>query len=164
MLVYRYDVDDTGLRNLAIVALTDAGRRVDEVARVFGLTAPYVSMLRGRARLEGSAGLVRRRGRPPKLSTRQVAQARVWAAAGQTQQAIADRLGVSRSVISELLARMSPAPVQEVLPTADTEHTEPEPTEPNPRWPGRTTRQRPSPTSRRCSPSWLSPSPTASRL
>ena len=75
-LVYRYEVQDIGMRNLAIVALTDAGRRVDEVARVFDLTATYVSMLRGRARLKGSAGLVRRRGRPPKLSERQVAQAR----------------------------------------------------------------------------------------
>src|SRR5664279_5742636 len=77
-LVYRYDSKDIGMRNLAIVALTDAGRRVDEVARVFGLTATYVSILRGRARLKGSAGLVRRRGRPRKLSERQVAQARAW--------------------------------------------------------------------------------------
>src|SRR5450759_2929811 len=53
-LVYRYEVEDIGMRNLAIVALTDAGRRVDEVAGVFGLTATYVSMLRGRARLPGS--------------------------------------------------------------------------------------------------------------
>ena len=78
-LVYRYEADDIGMRNMAIVALTDAGRRVDEVAAVFGLTATYVSILRGRARLKGSAGLVRRRGRPPKLSDRQVTQARVWA-------------------------------------------------------------------------------------
>ena len=120
-LVYRYDGDDIGMRNLAIVALTDAGRRVDEVAALFGFTATYVSMLRGRARAQGSAGLVRRRGRPPKLSDRQVGQARVWAASGQTQQAIADRLGVARSVISELLARVGPAPVQQTLPaTADT--------------------------------------------
>src|SRR5680860_531294 len=47
-LVYRFDADDIGMRNLAIVALTDAGRRVDEVAAVFGLTATYVSRLRGR--------------------------------------------------------------------------------------------------------------------
>jgi transposase len=127
-LVYRYEVDDVGMRNLAIVALTDAGRRVDEVAGVFGLTATYVSMLRGRARQDGSAGLVRRRGRPRKLSDRQLAQARVWAGSGWTQQAIADRLGVARSVVSELLARVGPAPVQEVLPAdCDSEPAEPEP-------------------------------------
>src|SRR5664280_1819442 len=37
------------MRNLAVVALTDAGRSVTEVAAVFGVTATYVSMLRGRA-------------------------------------------------------------------------------------------------------------------
>src|SRR5450759_1609557 len=84
-LACRYEVEDIGLRNLAIVALTDAGRRVDEVAGVFGLTATYVSILRGRARRHGSAGLVARRGRPPKLSDRQVARARAWAAQGVDQ-------------------------------------------------------------------------------
>ena len=118
-LLYRYDEGDTGMRNLAIVALTDAGRRVDEVAGVFGLTATYVSMLRGRARAQGSAGLVRRRGRPPKLSARQVARARAWAGQDWTQQQIADRLGVARSVISELLARLGPIPAQEPLPVPD---------------------------------------------
>jgi len=118
-LVYRFAVDDIGMRNLAIVALTDAGRRVDEVAALFGLTATYVSMLRGRARAQGSAGLVRRRGRPRKLSDRQVSQARVWSGQGQTQQVIADRLGVAQSVISDLLARLAPVPVQEPLPATD---------------------------------------------
>jgi len=128
-VVYRYDAEDTGMRNLAIVALTDAGRRVGEVAGVFGLTATYVSLLRGRARAQGSAGLVRRRGRPPKLSDRQVARARVWAADGWTQQSIADRIGVAQSVISELLARLGPAPAQQPLPEpaepADVEPAEP---------------------------------------
>src|SRR5665647_2021203 len=97
-LVCRYESDDNGMRNLVIVALTDAGRRIDEVARVFGLTATYVSILRGRAHRDGSAGLVKRRGRPRKLSERQVARAQVWAGAGWTQRAIADRLGVARWV------------------------------------------------------------------
>src|SRR5664280_870383 len=90
MLVYRYDSDDLGMRNLAIVALTDAGQPVKDVAAAFGMTATYVSMLRTRARAQGSAGLVRQRGRPPKLSPRQVSQAREWAAAGRSQQSIAD--------------------------------------------------------------------------
>ena len=115
-LLCRYDAADTGMRNLAVVALTDAGRRVDEVAAMFGLSATYVSILRGRARADGSAGLVRRRGRPPKLSERQVTQARTWAGQGRSQQAIADRLGVAQSVISELLARRGRLPVQELLP------------------------------------------------
>lgn len=38
---------------MVIVALTDTGRWVDEVAAVFGLTATYVSLLRGRARRDG---------------------------------------------------------------------------------------------------------------
>src|SRR5674476_12858 len=118
-LVYRYEAEDLGMRNLAIVALTDAGRRVDEVAAVFGLTATYVSIMRGKARRHGSAALVARRGRPPKLSDRQVTRARVWAGQGWTQEAISQRLGVTRSVISVLLARWGPVPAQEALPVAD---------------------------------------------
>ena len=131
-LLYRYDANDTGMRNLAIVALTDTDRRVDEVAAAFGLTATYVSILRGRARTQGSAGLVRRRGRPPKLSHRQAAKARTWAGQGLSQQTIADRLGVAQSVISELLARRGPLPVQQALPQPEPAEpsTEPEGTEP----------------------------------
>src|SRR5665811_309778 len=67
-----------------------------EAAAVFGLTATYVSILRGKARRHGSTGLVgRRRGRPTKLSDRQVARARAWAGQGWTKQAISERLGLS---------------------------------------------------------------------
>ncbi|HEX2808961.1 MAG TPA: helix-turn-helix domain-containing protein, partial [Kineosporiaceae bacterium] len=114
-VVYDFDVEDTGMRNLAIVALTDAGRSVTEVAAVFGLTATYVSMLRGRARRHGSAGLVRRRGRPPKLGERQVAQVRRWAGEGRSQAWIAARYGVARSVVSRLLAQFGPIAVQPEL-------------------------------------------------
>lgn len=69
-LAARFDSDDIGMRNLAVVAFTDAGHSGAEVGACFGMTAAYVSTLRGRARLEGTdtAGLVRQRGRRPKLS------------------------------------------------------------------------------------------------
>ena len=120
-LVYCYDADDLGMRNVAIVALTDAKQSVNSVAAVFGLTATYVSILRSRARAQGSSGLVRPMGRPSKLSPRQITQAGEWASQGRTQQAIADQFGVARSVISELLAKLGPTPVQQ--------HLAPEPTE-----------------------------------
>ena len=142
VLVYRYDSDDSGMRNLAIVALTDAGRRIDEVAAVFGLTATYVSMLRGRARTDGSAGLVRRRGRPPKLTDRQARAARELSAAGWSQQRIADRFGVARSVISELLARVGPAPLQDTLPESTAQSTEQTAGQPPTRQPRRPPRRR----------------------
>src|SRR5664280_2858878 len=74
-------------------------------------------MLRGRARRHGSAGLVRRRGRPPKLGERQVAQVRRWARAGEgrSQAWIAARYGVARSVVSRLLAQFGPIAVQPEL-------------------------------------------------
>jgi transposase len=114
-VLFCYAGDDIGMRNMAVVALTDAGVRGKDVAEVFGVTAEYVSILRGRARTNGSAGLVRRRGRPPKLGARQVATARRWAAEGLTQTEIARRLSVSRPVIGELLSRLGPAPLQPAL-------------------------------------------------
>jgi transposase len=117
-VLFCYAGDDIGMRNMAVVALTDAGVRGKDVAAVFGLSAEYVSMLRGRARAEGSAGLVRRRGRPPKLGARQIATARGWAAEGLTQTEIARRLSVSRPVIGELLSRLGPTPRQPALADA----------------------------------------------
>lgn len=113
--LFCYDADDIGMRNMAVVAVTDAGMGGKETAAVFGLTPEYVSMLRGRARREGSAGLVKRRGRPPKLTSRQVATARVWAAEGVSQTEIARRLGVSRTVIHDVCDRLGPAPLRQAL-------------------------------------------------
>ncbi|MGH4020361.1 MAG: hypothetical protein ACRDT0_14230 [Pseudonocardiaceae bacterium] len=74
-----FDAADLGMRNIAVVTLTAtlgfSGRRV---AEVMGLTPEYVSMLRGRARRRGSAGLVRARGRPAKLSDADIARAAAW--------------------------------------------------------------------------------------
>ena len=70
-MLCRYEAEDLGMRNLANVALSDAGRRVDEVAPMFGLTPTCASILRGKDRRHGSAGLwSRRRGRPAKLRDR----------------------------------------------------------------------------------------------
>jgi transposase len=120
-VLFCYACDDIGMRNMAVVALTDAGVRGKDVAEVFGVSAEYVSILRGRARTNGSAGLVRRRGRPPKLGARQVAKARRWAAEGLTQTEIARRLSVSRPVIGELLSRLGPAPQQPALVDSPTD-------------------------------------------
>ena len=128
-VLYRFDVADIGMGNLAIVALTDAGRRVDEVAEVFGLTATYVSMLRGRAARAGSAGLVRRRGRPPKLDARQQMQARRWAGQGRSQEWIGQRFGVARSVIGRVLADLGPVPVQPPPSSAEAGRTNAEQTD-----------------------------------
>src|SRR5438552_585514 len=91
--VFSYAAADAGMRNLAVVSVTEAGVSVNEAAAVFALTPQYVSMLRGRARKDGAAGLVKPRGRPSKLTPRQWMRARRWAGEGWTQQRIAEQLG-----------------------------------------------------------------------
>lgn len=49
------------------------------VAQVLGITGEYVSMLRARARAEGCAGLMRRRGRPVARQARDLGRALVGA-------------------------------------------------------------------------------------
>jgi hypothetical protein len=73
------------------------------VAEVVGLTPQYVSMLRARARREGSAGLVRTRGRRPKLSAADVGRARAWRAQGLSDVQIGRRLGVSDKTAARVL-------------------------------------------------------------
>lgn len=117
-LAARFDSDDTGMRNLAVVALTDAGHSGLEVAACFGITPVYVSMLRGRSRLEGSAGLVRRRGRRPKLSPAQVATVRRWSSEGVSNVEIATRLNVHARTVGRALEGVEAAGEQGSLDAA----------------------------------------------
>lgn len=101
-----YNEDDLGMRNLAIVGLTNAGFSCNDVAACFGLTPQYISMLRGRARDRGSEGLVRPRGRRRSLSVHQLARAAEWSRGGMSDVAIGKRLGVHSGTIGRRLAAM----------------------------------------------------------
>jgi hypothetical protein len=122
-VLFRFAVADTGMRRLAMVALTEAGHAVKSVAEVFGVHPNYLSTVRKTAREQGSNGLVKSMGRPAKLTPAQLVQAQRWADQGVTGQVIARRLGVSDTMISRLVGgrRMSD-PVQEELP--DTEQSD----------------------------------------
>lgn len=113
-VLFRFDEADTGMRNLAMVALCDCGVPGVEVAELFSLSADYLSKLRVRARRRGSSQLVRPRGRPPKLSGADLAKARRWASEGMSGRAIARRLGVSDATVSRALSGGSVA--LELLP------------------------------------------------
>src|SRR5450759_3421397 len=102
-VLFSYAADDAGLRNLAAVTLPEMGFTGSRVAQVLGITEEYVSMLRARTRREGSAGLMRRRGRPSALRAGDLSRARSWRAAGQTDAAIGDRLGVHATTVARAL-------------------------------------------------------------
>jgi hypothetical protein len=102
-VLFSYDVADAGLRNLAAVTLPEMGFTGRRVAQVLGITQEYVSMLRARARAEGSAGLMRRRGRPAALGARDLGRARSWRGQGVTDAAIGKRLGVHGSTVARAL-------------------------------------------------------------
>jgi transposase-like protein len=111
VMLASYDNDDLGMRNLVVVMLTQMGFSGVEVAKVVGMTPEYVSQLRGNARRHGSAGLVRRRGRPAKLSVEQVRQARTWKADGLSDAEIARRLKVSHKTAARAAAGVEPMAV-----------------------------------------------------
>ncbi|MEO7193629.1 MAG: putative transposase [Pseudonocardiaceae bacterium] len=116
-VLFRFAVADTGMRRLAMVALTEAGHAVKSVAEVFGVHPNYLSTLRKTAREQGSNGLVKAMGRPVRLTAAQLAQARRWAEQGVTGQEIARRLRVSDTMISRLVGgRRRPEPVRDELP------------------------------------------------
>jgi transposase len=102
-VLFEYAASDTGMRNLVVVTLTGMGFPVGQVAAVMGLTPGYVSTLRGRARDHGSAGLVREMGRPNKLTSRQIAQARRWREENVSDVVIGQRLGVADTTIARTL-------------------------------------------------------------
>lgn len=103
-----YDSGDVGMRNIAVVTLTELGFPGRRVAEVVGLTPQYVSMLRSRARREGSAGLVRTRGRRPTLSVADVRRARAWRTRGLSDVEIGRRLGVSDKTAARVLTDTEP--------------------------------------------------------
>jgi hypothetical protein len=103
-----------GLRNLALISLTDMGFPVHVVSRLVGLTPEYGSELRGQVRREGSARLVRRPGRPPKLTDAQVRQARGWKAAGVREAEIARRLNVAHKTITRAVGGVAVGAQEEI--------------------------------------------------
>jgi transposase len=125
-IVSSYRENDIGMRNITVVTLTDLGFTGRRVAEVMGLTPEYTSMLRGRARKEGSAGLVRVRGRRPKLTPAQVERARTWHAEGLSDAQIARRLGVSNKTATRVLTDTTTPPDQPE-PPLEQPGLEPEP-------------------------------------
>jgi hypothetical protein len=137
-VLFSYAADDAGLRNLAAVTLPEMGFTARRVAQVVGLTEVYVSMLRARAKVEGSAALTRPRGRPSALGTGQVRQARSWRAAGHTDAEIGARLGVHATTVGRALVGIErPGPPgpdagPDTLPVPLPEPVSPEPVSPEP--------------------------------
>lgn len=103
-VLFSYAALDGGMRNIAAATLPELGFTGRRVAQVLGITEVYVSRLRGRARREGSAGLLPTRGRPSALRSADLRRARAWRAAGQTDTAIAARLGVHATTVGRALA------------------------------------------------------------
>jgi transposase len=104
-LLFRFDERDGGMRNLAAVALTDAGAKGTEVAELLGLSREHVSRLRTRVADGGSRALLPARGAPRKLSVAQQRRALALSESGVSGAEIARRMGVSEATVSRLLAR-----------------------------------------------------------
>ena len=106
VMLARFEDGDLGLRNVVLVSLTHTTFECRDVAAAFGLSATYVSTLRGRVRDEGSAGLLRDRGRPSRIGAEGEAMALKMVARNKTQAEIAVGLGVDASTVSRLLKRL----------------------------------------------------------
>ena len=108
-VLFDYAAGDVGMRKLAAVTLPGLGFTARRVAEVLGLSEEYVSMLRARARREGSAALVDGRGRPGLLSRRQLTAAREAREGGESFRAIGRRLGVHATTVARALGRAGEA-------------------------------------------------------
>ena len=115
-VLFRFADDDSGMRNVAVAALRQIGFPGRQVAAALGLTENYVATLYQRARREGTAGLVRPRGRPRTVAEEDWEQARQWRGQGLRDAEIARRLGVQQSTV---LRRLGPAQVQGELAPED---------------------------------------------
>lgn len=119
-VLFEFATSDTGMRNMTAVTLTELRFGVGQVAALMGLTPGYLSTLRGRARDHGSAGLVKDMGRPTKLTSRQLAQARRWRQEKVSDEEIGRRFGVAGTTIARAL-KAHPAPEQTPTQTPDTQ-------------------------------------------
>ena len=103
------------MRNMAAVTLTELGFTGRRVGAMFGISEQYVSMLRGRTRRDGSAGLIRSQGRPPALGVGQRERARRWRGEGLSDTVIAARLDVHATTVGRALRGVAhPAAVSPV--------------------------------------------------
>jgi len=112
-----YPATDPGMERITAVNLAEAGLKAAHVAQAFGVTPQHLSRLRGRARQQGSAGLVARpRGPqgPSRLTPPTQRRIQRLRAQGCTLAGIAARVGVSVGSVSAVL-RQAPA-VQPPLP------------------------------------------------
>ncbi|MDQ3274099.1 MAG: transposase [Actinomycetota bacterium] len=121
MVIAGWDAGDAPMRNLAVVTLRNLGFPGQRVAEVLGLSEEYVSTLRGRARREGSAGVLPRRGRPPALGARELRRARRLREQGHSDVEIGRRLGVHATTVGRTLGtrpadRVQGAPAAQTLP------------------------------------------------
>ena len=114
--LFRFEDTDTAMRNIAVAALRQIGFPGTQVAAALGLTTNYVATLHQRAQRDGTAGLVRPRGRPRTVTEQDWERARAWRAAGVRDAEIARRLGVQQSTV---LRRLGPARVQGELALED---------------------------------------------
>ena len=120
--LFRFAGTDIAMRNIAVATLRQIGFGGTQVAAALGLTTNYVATLHQRARRDGTAGLVRPRGRPRTVTEQDWEQARAWRAAGVRDAEMTRRLGVQQSTV---LRRLGPAQVQGELPLEDSRRSRP---------------------------------------